>query len=32
MEGVIDRAQQEADEKGVRGKDITPFCWPRSRN
>jgi pseudouridine-5'-phosphate glycosidase len=25
MEGVIDQALQEADQKGVRGKDITPF-------
>lgn len=25
MEGIIDQALQEADQKGVRGKDITPF-------
>ena len=25
MEDVINKAQAEADEKGVRGKDITPF-------
>lgn len=25
MEGIIDQALQEADQKGIRGKDITPF-------
>lgn len=25
MEGIIDQALKEADQKGVRGKDITPF-------
>ena len=32
INGVIDRAIREAEEKGVKGKDITPFLLSRVKD